>query len=244
MLWAEINRHVIGGVMSDVRTGLEGVVVVETEIAEPDRDGGALRYRGVDLEEIVGRLRFEQVWGLLVDGSSEPGLSASEPVQLVAATGDPLADLQAATARLAGTWRMAKLIDLATAQVREDLRRVSAAMLSLTAQAARHADGHTDALGAADVAGAAERFLLEWRGEADPRHVIALDTYWVCTAEHGLNASTFTARIAASTGADCAAALSAAAGALSGPLHGGGARARPADARRGRRGGEHRRLCG
>ena len=40
---------------------------------------------------------------------------------------------------------------------------------------------------------AAEKFLLQWRGEADPRHVKAIDTYWICTAEHGLNASTFTA---------------------------------------------------
>jgi citrate synthase len=51
--------------------------------------------------------------------------------------------------------------------------------------------------------------------------VKAIDTYWICTAEHGLNASTFTARIVASTGADCGAALSAGVGALSGPLHGG-----------------------
>src|SRR4029079_15923663 len=49
----------------------------------------------------------------------------------------------------------------------------------------------------------------------------AIDTYWICTAEHGLNASTFTARVVCSTGADCGAALSAAVGALSGPLHGG-----------------------
>jgi citrate synthase len=68
---------------------------------------------------------------------------------------------------------------------------------------------------------AAEKFLLRWRGEADPRHVKAIDTYWICTAEHGLNASTFTARVTASTGADCGAALSSAVGALSGPLHGG-----------------------
>ena len=54
---------------------------------------------------------------------------------------------------------------------------------------------------------AAEKFLLRWRGEADPKAVKAIDTYWICTAEHGLNASTFTARIAASTGADCGAAL-------------------------------------
>jgi citrate synthase len=51
--------------------------------------------------------------------------------------------------------------------------------------------------------------------------VKALDTYWISAAEHGLNASTFTARIAASTGADCAAAMSSAVGTLSGPLHGG-----------------------
>ena len=68
---------------------------------------------------------------------------------------------------------------------------------------------------------AAAQFLIRWRGEADPRHVTAVDTYWVSAAEHGVNASTFVARISASTGADCAAALSAAVGALSGPLHGG-----------------------
>ena len=54
--------------MSEFKPGLEGVVAFETEIAEPDRDGGALRYRGVDIEELVGVVPFEQVWGLLVDG--------------------------------------------------------------------------------------------------------------------------------------------------------------------------------
>ena len=62
----------------------------------------------------------------------------------------------------------------------------------------------------------------------------AIDTYWICTAEHGLNASTFTARVAASTGADCGAALSSAVGALSGPAARRRARVREADARRGR----------
>src|SRR5204863_3542178 len=67
----------------------------------------------------------------------------------------------------------------------------------------------------------ADKFLLQWRGDADPNAVKAIDTYWICTAEHGLNASTFATRIVASTGADCGAALSSAVGALSGPLHGG-----------------------
>src|SRR5277367_2942750 len=66
-----------------------------------------------------------------------------------------------------------------------------------------------------------ERFMIRWRGEPDPRHVQAVDAYWTSAAEHGMNASTFTARVIASTGADVAAALSGAVGALSGPLHGG-----------------------
>ena len=97
-------------------------------------------------------------------------------------------------------------------------------MMSIVARSARLADGKSDVVPDDVVARgktAAEKFLLRWRGEADPRHVQAIDTYWICTAEHGLNASTFTARVVASTGADCGAALSSAVGALSGPLHGG-----------------------
>ena len=63
--------------------------------------------------------------------------------------------------------------------------------------------------------------MIRWRGEPDPRHVKAVDAYWISAAEHGMNASTFTARVIASTGADVAAAMSGAVGALSGPLHGG-----------------------
>jgi citrate synthase len=66
-----------------------------------------------------------------------------------------------------------------------------------------------------------ERFMVRWRGEPDPAHVKAIDAYWVSAAEHGMNASTFTARVIASTGADVAACLSGAVGAMSGPLHGG-----------------------
>ena len=54
--------------MTEIQHGLEGVVAFETQIAEPDKEGSALRYRGVDIEELVGKVPFEQVWGLLVDG--------------------------------------------------------------------------------------------------------------------------------------------------------------------------------
>jgi citrate synthase len=210
--------------VSDFKPGLEGVVAFETEIAEPDREGGALRYRGVDIEELVGYRYFEQVWGLLVDESFEPGLPAVEPYEGGGLTGNTPADLQAVTAKLGGEWGVGKLIDISDDEAREDLRRLSAQFISIAAQSARIADGKTDRVPAEVIRKGkttAGRFFLEWRGEADPRHVRALDTYWVCTCEHGLNASTFVARVTASTGADSAAALSSAVGALSGPLHGG-----------------------
>jgi citrate synthase len=155
--------------MNDFKPGLEGIVAVETEIAEPDREGGVLRYRGIDIAELVGHYPYENVWGLLVDDDLNSVMPAPEPYEPAKLTGNAPADLQAETARLAGYWELGKLNEIS----------------------------------------------------AEPRAAKAIDTYWICTAEHGLNASTFTARVAASTGADCGAALSAAVGALSGPLHGG-----------------------
>jgi citrate synthase len=208
--------------MDEFRPGLEGVIAFETEIAEPDREGSALRYRGVDVEELVGRYPFEQVWGLLVDGSFEPGMPQAEAIELQDPSGSVMADLQAGLATLGPKLRLQQLVDIGAEEARDDLARLSAAALSLVAQAAR--GGDVAPVPEREVEGgenAAAQFLIRWRGEADPRHVTAVDTYWVSAAEHGLNASTFVARIAASTGADCAAALSAAVGTLSGPLHGG-----------------------
>jgi citrate synthase len=204
--------------------GLEGVVAVETEIAEPDREGGALRYRGVDIEELVGRVPYEKVWGLLVDESLEPGMPEPEVYEPSRLTGGASADAQAEIARLSGVWGLGKLHEISDEQARDDLARLSAQVMAIVARSARVADGQKDPVSDDVVAQgrtAAGKFLLRWRGEADPAHAKAIDTYWICTAEHGLNASTFTARIAASTGADAGAAMSAAIGTLSGPLHGG-----------------------
>jgi citrate synthase len=123
---------------------------------------------------------------------------------------------------LAPEWGMGQILDITDEQARDDLARASVMALSFVAQSAR-------GLGQAWVPQAdidagktiAERFLLRWRGEVNADHAKAIDAYWVSAAEHGMNASTFAARIIASTGADCAAALSGAVGALSGPLHGG-----------------------
>jgi citrate synthase len=208
--------------MSEVQSGLEGVVAFATTIAEPDRAGGSLRYRGIDIEELVGKVPFEHVWGLLVDGTFEPGLPPAEPHPLSVRSGDPRVDVQSALAMLAPEWGFGQLIDISDDQARDDLARASVMALSFVAQSARGSGRPPVPQARVDEGSSIpERFLIRWRGEVDPVHAKAIDAYWITAAEHGMNASTFTARVVASTGADCAAALSAAVGALSGPLHGG-----------------------
>ena len=169
-----------------------------------------------------GNVPFEQVWGLLVDGHLLPGLPPAEPHPLSVHSGNPRADVQAAMALLGPQWGFGELIDVADEEARDNLARASVMALSFVAQAARGFGQPPVSQRVIDTATSIpERFLLRWRGEADPRHVKAIDAYWCSAAEHGMNASTFTARVVASTGADVAAALSAAIGALSGPLHGG-----------------------
>jgi citrate synthase len=259
--------------MLTVNPGLAGVVAFDTEIAEPDRDGGALRYRGVKIEELAGQVSFGDVWGLLADGdfaggattatypdarisatvNADPrsvggaevgadvgsggvgargemrtagghgfGLPPAEPFALPVRSGDIRVDVQAAISMLAPRWGLRPLIDIDDARARKDLGRATAAMLSFVAQSARGADRPAVPQRLVDAGRTAtERFMIQWWGEPDPRHVAAIDRYWICAAEHGMNASTFTARVVASTGADVPACLSAAVSALSGPLHGG-----------------------
>ncbi|HEX8857109.1 MAG TPA: citrate synthase, partial [Thermoleophilaceae bacterium] len=208
--------------MAEVQSGLEGVVAFATQIAEPDKEGSALRYRGVDIEDLVGRVRFEHVWGLLVDGGYLPGLPPAEPHPLAIRSGDARVDIQSALAMLAPEWGLGQLLDISDEQARRDLARASVMALSFVAQSARGPGQPPIPQSEVDKAATIpERFLIRWRGEADPDHARAIDAYWISAAEHGMNASTFTARTVASTGADAAASLSAAVGALSGPLHGG-----------------------
>src|ERR671919_3273445 len=178
----------------EVPSGLEGVIAFDTSIAEPDREGGSLRYRGVDIEHLVGRIPFERVWGLLVDGRYEPGLPPAEPHPLSVRTGDPRVGLQAALALLGPEWGMQQMLDISDEQARDDLARASVMALSFVAQSARGAGVPPVPQREIDKARSIpERFLIRWRGEADPSHVQAIDAYWISAAEHGMNASTFTA---------------------------------------------------
>ena len=205
-----------------VKPGLADVVAFDTEIAEPDRSGGSLRYRGINIEKLIGRVSFGDVWGLLVDGTFERGLPAAEPFPLPLDSGNIRVDVQAAIAMMTPYWGLRELIDIDAAQAREDLARTSVMMLSFVAQAARGTRlPAVPQRRVEDGRSTTERFMIRWHGDPDPRQIEAIDRYWICAAEHGMNASTFTSRVVASTGADVAACLSAAVAALSGPLHGG-----------------------
>jgi citrate synthase len=206
----------------DYSPGLEGVIAFETEIAEPDKDGGALRYRGVDIEDLVGHVTFGNVWALLVDGKFGPGLPPAEPFPIPVHTGDVRVDVQAALAMLSPIWGYRPLLDISDEEAREQLARAAVMALSYVAQSARGLANPAVPQSRIDqCATIVERMMVRWRGEPDPAHVKAVDAYFVSAAEHGMNASTFTARVIASTGADVAAAMSGAIGAMSGPLHGG-----------------------
>ncbi len=208
--------------MAEFVPGLEGVIAFETQIAEPDRDGSVLRYRGVDIEDLVGKVSFGNVWGLLVDNEFGPGLPVAEPFPIPVHSGNVRVDVQASIAMLAPIYDMRPLLDIDDDLARDNLARVSVQAMAFAAQSARGIDkpkvpeAHID-----EATTVVERMMRRWRGDPDPRHVQAVDAYFVSAAEHGMNASTFTARVIASTGADVAAAISGAVGAMSGPLHGG-----------------------
>ena len=206
--------------MREFVPGLEGVVAFETQIAEPDREGGALRYRGVDVADLVGRVSFGNVWGLLVDGEFNPGIPPAEPFPIPIHSGDVRVDVQSAIAMLAPAWGLQPILDIDDDTARENLAHVS---VMVVRRAVARGLGQP-MVPQADIDQAntvVERFMIRWRGEPDPRHVEAIDSYFVVAAEHGLNSSTLTARVSASTGADVAAAISGAIGTMSGPLHGG-----------------------
>ena len=158
---------------AEVQSGLEGVVAFATEIAEPDREGGALRYRGVDIEELVGKVPFEQVWGLLVDGKLLPGHAAGR----AASAERPLRRPARRRAVGAGDAGAAVGLRPADRHLRRGGARQPGARLGDGAVVRRPVGPRDRPARPCPSARStrrraiAERFLIRWRGEADPRHV-------------------------------------------------------------------------
>ena len=99
--------------------------------------------------------------------------------------------------------------------------RLTACFPTIVAAHARIAQGQEPIPPRADLPLAANFLYMVHGREADPAAAKALDAYWVTVMDHGMNASTFTARVIASTRSDMVSAVTGALGALKGPLHGG-----------------------
>ena len=215
--------------------GLDGVVAARTRLSHVDGQAGRLIIGGYELKELAGKVTFEQAAYLLWRGTLPTAdelsmltremavlrrLSPSTLSVLRAAAGSPPIDaLRMACATLsldAGDPSDISLpADLALAKT------VTSRFPTIVAAHARLASGLEPIAPREDLS-LAGNFLYMLHGkEPDPIVARALDTYWVTVIDHGMNASTFTARVIASTRSDLVSAVTGAIGALKGPLHGG-----------------------
>jgi citrate synthase len=207
-------------------SGLEDVVAAETVLSDLDGIGGRLVIRGHSLDEVAGRLRYEGIVALLLDGFFDS--LPAEPA-LARALGEARADVFARTQGLVPALAGLNLYEAMRAGVAlmpdgdnlEDALRLIGAPAVLTPMLIRATSGQP-AIAPDPTLGHAGDILrmlgCTGPGEAAAR---ALDSYLVTVCDHGLNPSTFAARVVASTRAGLTSAVLAGLSALKGPLHGG-----------------------
>lgn len=206
--------------------GLEDVVAAETRLSHVDGQAGRLLIAGHDVEDLAGGMRFEDVAALLWQDLAPRNAEANEIAEQLGsarrAAAEMLPELLHTTDGLSPIEGLrAGLAMLADHDDDRDHIRVTAAIPVFMAALSRHALGLPPVMPDAKR-GQAEDFLRMLHGrEPERAHVAALDTYLVTVSDHGMNASTFTARVVASTRAGMVSSVVAALCALKGPLHGG-----------------------
>lgn len=223
----------------DVPAGLNGVAVADTTIGTVHGDEGFYHYRHYDATLLARTVGFEDAWFLLANGelptevererfrargAAQRGLP-SALVPLVDAVsrvgGPPLARLRTVLSSAGGVLGFAPLLDLTPEQRSEQVFHVAALAPTVLA-ALHHARAGTTMPPADEALGHAASYLRAVTGRMpSDEHARALEQYLMLTIDHGFNASTFTGRVVASTGADIIDVVCAAIGALAGPLHGG-----------------------
>ncbi|MEO3975546.1 citrate synthase/methylcitrate synthase [Streptomyces sp. CAU 1734] len=224
-----------------VPRGLAGVVVTDTELGDVRGREGFYHYRQYSAVELARTRTFEDVWQLMFDGRLPdaagrtaflahtaplrrlPGeVSAALPaIARAGAPSGPLTGLRTALSLLGASAGMRPVYDLAPEERRADALRAVAAVPTLLTALHRLGRGLEPVEPRDDLPYAANYLYMLTGTEPAADRVRAVEQYLVSTVDHGFNASTFTGRVIASTGADVVAALTGAVGALSGPLHGG-----------------------
>ncbi|MER6224883.1 citrate synthase/methylcitrate synthase [Streptomyces sp900105755] len=234
-----VNRT--ASTLVEVPRGLAGVVVTDTEVGDVRGSEGFYHYRQYPAVELARTRGFEDVWHLLVHGrlpdperaaafaAETAGLrrlpaevrTALPPVAAASRTSGPLAGLRTALSLLGAAKGFRPVYDVDADRRRADTVAACAAVPTLLTALYRLGRGLDPVEPREDLSYAANYLYMLTGAEPDPRRARAVEQYLISTIDHGFNASTFTARVIASTGADVAACLVGAVGALSGPLHGG-----------------------
>ena len=223
----------------DLKRGLEGVLVAESELSFIDGDEGELVYRGYAIEDLARHASYEEVLYLLWHGKlptrEELEGFADEMVaeravadgtletarELADQDAEPMAAIRTLVSQLAATDPLAETEPTDWEATFEKGRRITAKLPTILAAFHRYREGEEPVDPREDLSHAAN--FLAMLNDEEPDDVIAetLDAALVLHADHGLNASTFSAMVTASTLSDVHAATTSAIGTLAGPLHGG-----------------------
>ena len=222
----------------DVPAGLEGVVVAETTVGDVRGQEGFFHYRQYSAVDLAETRSLEDVWHLLFRGelpdaaasaafadevrrrrTMPPGLATLLPA--LSRRGAPLDVLRTAVSVLGAELGWRPTHDIGVDELYDQAVGLCAVVPTILAAAHRLREGREPVEPRDDLGFAANYLFMLTGEEPSPLHARAVEQYMILTIDHGFNASTFTARVVTSTGADLGAAIVAAIGALSGPLHGG-----------------------
>ncbi|KUN89140.1 citrate synthase/methylcitrate synthase [Streptomyces griseoruber] len=224
----------------DAPRGLAGVVVADTEVGDVRGREGFYHYRQYSAVDLAHARPFEDVWHLLIHGELPDAersaafaaetaalrrlpraVAAALPAVAAAGGANPLAGMRTALSLLGAENGFRPVYDIDADRRRADTVVAAAAVPTLLTALYRLGNGLDPVEPREDLSYAANYLYMLTGTEPHAERVRAVEQYLISTIDHGFNASTFTARVIASTGADVAACLVGAVGALSGPLHGG-----------------------
>jgi citrate synthase len=221
--------------------GLEGVIVAETKVGDVRGREGFYHYRQYSAVELAEKRTLEDVWHLLFEGElpdrrqrdafldeirplREIPPTVKELLPTIARAGErfvPLDALRTAVSLVAYAGNFRPSLDVDAATLRANAMKMSAVIPTLIMSLYRLSRGQEPLDPHPDLPYGANYLYMLTGKEPGPDAARAVEQYQISTIDHGFNASTFTARVITSTGADLGAAVVGAIGALSGPLHGG-----------------------